>query len=107
MTGLISVSVNDLLKRWLQTQLPPNVYNGSVDPVATVGTYPPGATPIAASSGNVANAVATATLASAANVTTYITGFEVTGAGATAGLAVTVTITGVDRKSTRLNSSHT
>lgn len=49
---------------------------------------------IAASSGNVAAAVATATLAAAANQTTYITGFTVTGAGATAGSVVLVTVTG-------------
>lgn len=56
--------------------------------------YPSGAVPITASSGNAANAIATATLAaSAGGRTTYITGFEVTGSGATAALAVTVTIT--------------
>jgi len=56
--------------------------------------YPAGATPITASSGNVANAVATATLAAVAGKTTYITGFEVTGAGATAGLVVSVSVVG-------------
>lgn len=66
----------------------------SIGSVSGVGAYPAGATPITASSGNVAAAVATATLAGAASVTTYITGFEVTGAGATAGLVVTVTVTG-------------
>lgn len=65
--------------------------------VLTQGTpaYPLGATPITGSSGNVANAVATATLAAVAGKTTYITGFEVTGAGATAGLPVSATVTGV------------
>ena len=56
--------------------------------------YPSGATAITGASGNVANASAVATLAAAASVTTYITGFEVTGAGATAGLPVIVTVTG-------------
>lgn len=56
--------------------------------------YPAGATPVTGASGNVANAAAAATLAAAAGVTTYITGFEVTGAGATAGLPVIVTVTG-------------
>lgn len=56
--------------------------------------YPSGATAITAASGNVANAAAVATLAAAAAKTTYITGFEVTGTGATAGLAVSVTVTG-------------
>lgn len=49
--------------------------------------------PITASSGNVAAATATATLAAAANRITYISGFEFTSAGATAGAAVTCTIT--------------
>jgi len=49
---------------------------------------------LTASSGNVAAAVATATLAANATKTTYITGFEITGAGATAGAAVVVTVTG-------------
>lgn len=56
--------------------------------------YPSGATPITASSGNVANATATATLAAVAGRTTYITGFEVTGGGATAGLVVSVSVSG-------------
>lgn len=48
------------------------------------------------SSGNVANAAAVATLAAGgAGIYTYITGFEITAAGSTAGLAVNVTITGV------------
>lgn len=46
-------------------------------------------------SGNVAAAIATATLASVAGKTTYITGFTVVGAGATAGLPVLVTVTGL------------
>jgi hypothetical protein len=52
-------------------------------------------TPLAASSGNVAAATATATLPAAANQVTYISGFEVTGTGATAALAVTCTVTGI------------
>lgn len=51
--------------------------------------------PISASSGNVAAATATATLTSAAGSMVYITGFAVTGAGATAASIVTVTVTGV------------
>lgn len=50
---------------------------------------------VVASSGNVAAAVATATLPALAGRTTYITGFEVTGAGATAGAAVTVTVSNI------------
>mgnify|MGYP001582767201 CR=1 FL=1 len=56
--------------------------------------YPSGATAITAASGNVANATAAATLAAVAGKTTYITGFEVTGSGATLGSIVTVTVTG-------------
>lgn len=52
-------------------------------------------TPITASSGNVANASAVATLAAVAAKTTYLTGFQITAGGATAGADVTVTVTGV------------
>jgi hypothetical protein len=63
--------------------------------------YPSGptgkdATPVQASSGNVAAAPATATLAAGgANVLTYLSVFEFTGAGATAASVVALTITGV------------
>lgn len=57
--------------------------------------YPSGATALTASSGNVANAAAVATLAAAASVTTYITGFQITAAGATVGLPVIVTVVGL------------
>ena len=57
--------------------------------------FPYGAQPLNASSGNVANAAATATLNAVANKTAYLTGFEVTGSGATAALPVSVTITGL------------
>jgi len=46
------------------------------------------------SSGNVANTPAVATLAAVANRTTYITGFVVTGLGATAAGTVDITVTG-------------
>lgn len=57
--------------------------------------YPIGATPLIASSGNVAASAATATLPGVAGKTTFITGFSVTGAGATAGSIVSVTATGL------------
>lgn len=60
-----------------------------------INPYPLGATPLTASSGNVANASAVATLAGTANKTTYISGFQITGSGATVGLPVTVTVTGL------------
>lgn len=49
---------------------------------------------ISASSGNVAAATATATLTSSAGRVAYIAGFVVTGAGATAGSVISVTVTG-------------
>lgn len=67
----------------------------------TLSPYPSGpngkdATPVVSSSGNVAAATATATLAAGgATVMTYISGFEVTAGGATAAATVNVTVTGV------------
>lgn len=51
------------------------------------------ATPETCSSGNVANATVACTLAASASKTTYITGFTMTGDGATVGLAVSCTLT--------------
>lgn len=51
--------------------------------------------PIAASSGNVANAAASAGLVGVAGVTNYIAGLSITGAGATAASVVTATVTGL------------
>ena len=48
-----------------------------------------------ATSGNVAAAVATATLPAVPGKLNYITGFSVTGTGATAGQAVVITVTGL------------
>lgn len=61
--------------------------------VGQVAALSPG-TPITASSGNVANGAAVATLVGVAGKTTYITGFQITAAGATAALVVTVTVVG-------------
>ena len=47
-------------------------------------------------SGNQANNPAVATLTSAAGKTAYLSGFALTAAGSTAGLAVNVTVTGLD-----------
>lgn len=62
--------------------------------VVAFGGAATGGASVAASSGNVAAAVATATLAAAAGKTTYISGFEITGGGATAGSIVIATVTG-------------
>ena len=70
------------------------IANDSTGAIGSTSPYPKGATPITAASGNVANATATATLAAVAGKTTYITGFTVTGTGATAGLAVSVSVAG-------------
>lgn len=67
---------------------------GSALPVAA-SPYPNSSTPLIAGSGNVANASAAATLTGTATTTVYISGFEVTGAGATVGLPVTVTVAGL------------
>lgn len=78
-----------------------NPGDGSTDwflPVRQLGLipgYPVGATALRGASGNVANGSAAATLAAAAGVTTYITGFVVTAAGATAASNVSVTVAGV------------
>ena len=53
---------------------------------------PPGATQVTATSGNAANATATATIAAVSGRTNYLTGFDVTGSGATAGLPAVVTV---------------
>ena len=50
---------------------------------------------ITGSSGNQANANAVATLTATATTTSWITGFECSAAGSTAGLAVVVTVTGL------------
>ncbi len=79
------------------TYIHPDKGSKSADVVVSVdgAAYALGATPLIAKSGNVANASAAATLTGTATTTVYITGFEVTGAGATAGAAVTVTVAGL------------
>lgn len=56
---------------------------------------PVGSTSLIAKSGNVANASAAATLTPSATATMYISGFEITGSGATVALPVTVTLAGL------------
>lgn len=52
-------------------------------------------TPVGGTSGNVTAAVATATLAAAVGKTNYLTGFEVTGAGATGASVIIGTVVGL------------
>lgn len=56
---------------------------------------PKGATPVYASSGNVAAAIAAATITGQAGLETWFQGFMISGAGATSGLPVIVTLTGL------------
>ena len=56
---------------------------------------PAGATMLTASSGNVAAASAAATFPAVASVTNYVTGFTITGAGATAASVVLATLVGL------------
>ena len=83
------------------TLVPSTTVGLQAGPVGTVvgsvglfSDYPAGSTPQNNSSGNVAAAVATATLTGVGGQFTYVTGFEITGSGATAGLPVIVTLTG-------------
>lgn len=55
----------------------------------------PGGVPTANSSGNVAASSAVATLPKAAGFTTYITGFDISGSGATGASIIQVTVTGL------------
>lgn len=71
------------------------VSSGTITAAPTAGFIPLTATPITASSASVANASAVATLAAVAGKTTYITGFQASASGSTAGLAVTLTVAGV------------
>jgi len=57
--------------------------------------YPVGAVPLAATSGNVANAAATATFAATASVTNYLSGVQFSAFGATAGGIAGLSITGL------------
>lgn len=72
--------------------IPAMVPLASVYPAASDGTD---ATAVTAASGNVANASAVATIPAVANKTAYISGFTISGAGATAALVVNPTVTGV------------
>lgn len=60
-----------------------------------VGGLPSGATLLIASSGNLSAASAVATLTATAAKTTYITGFEITGGGATVASIVTAVLSGI------------
>lgn len=69
--------------------------NGAAHVTLVGGMQPAGATSLSSSSGNVAAAAAVGTLAGAAGQTTYMSGFIISGAGATAASVVTATVTGL------------
>lgn len=71
----------------------PVVYTlGSPYPTASDGTD---ATAVTAGSGNVANSVASGSIPAVAGKTAYISGFDINGSGATAGLIVNPTLAGI------------
>ena len=72
--------------------LQPASFDKPVSVTADIGFA---ATPLTNASGNKANANAVATLTGTSTTTVYITGFELTASGATAGLPVVATVTGV------------
>lgn len=74
--GPTTLTLNDLMYQY---------YSGSA----------PGNAPIVNGSGNVAAAAANSTIAAASGKTSYLTGFDVVGAGATAGSVILVTVTGL------------
>lgn len=69
--------------------------DGAAIAYADAAGYPEGATVLQAASGNIAANTATATLVKSADQTCYLTGFDLTFAGATAGSNVILTIVGL------------
>lgn len=65
------------------------------DVALLVQPYPVGRTALVSASGNKANASAAATLTPGSTVTAYLAGFEITATGATVGLPVIATVTGI------------
>lgn len=72
----------------------PYAYDGT-NVVSVNAPLPIGATAVSSASGNVAAASAVATLAASATKTTYVSGFVITGAGATAPSVVSATLAGL------------
>lgn len=72
-----------------------SILKGLLQVTRNRGPYPEHATPVTHGSGNVANASATATLTSASGKTMYLSGFIITGAGATAASNIQVTVSGL------------
>lgn len=73
-------------------------YDSSGNPIdytqnINVAPGPGGRVDVSCSTGNVANATSTCTMPATTGKTTYVTGFDITGSGATVGAAVTCTLT--------------
>lgn len=77
------------------TAQPADINSAQLLRMPKIGAYPPNATVLQASSGNVAAATATATLTSSAGNMAWIFGFDITGGGATAASIVNCTVTGL------------
>ncbi len=76
--------------------MPVAIFDPDGDAGAAINALPAGSTVVTASSGNVANAAAAASLpAPGAAVLNYATGFVITAGGATAGSLVLATLAGV------------
>ncbi len=90
LTGPIPAGTNVIGKVGID-QTTPGVTNG----VYVNNVYPTGATQVNATSGNVANDAAVAALPAVPAKTNYVTGFEITGAGATAASVVVATLVGL------------
>ncbi len=74
---------------------PVDTFGNEIESTRVTIATPLGATQVNAFSGNVAAAVAAATIPAVAARLNYIAGFTVSGAGATAGLPVIVTVVGL------------
>lgn len=72
-----------------------DVASGQLQRTPKVGAYPPNSVALNESSGNVAAAVATATMPATAGAMNWLFGFDVYGGGATAASVISCTVTGL------------
>jgi hypothetical protein len=82
------------LTRQVEAQ-PADINSAQLQRMPKIGAYPPNASVLQATSGNVAAGVSTATLTSSAGNMAWIFGFDVNGGGATAASVVDCTVTGL------------
>jgi len=88
MADILKSVLGNIIKRFR------DLGDGTFAEQVTLTPYPGGATPVHAAATGAASAIAPA-LAAAAGKTTHITGFELTGGGATAASVIAVTVTGL------------